>query len=278
MLLPGFDGGGEWGGPAFDPDTRLLYVNANEMPWLLQLRETAPLAASMPSSAVYSQLCATCHGEDRQGSGGVPALTGIASRYGVDGLAALIRTGGSRMPAFAGWLDDGGAHGLAEFLIDGEDTAIRLKQENFPLHLRYELKGYELFLDNEGYPAVKPPWGTLTAIDLDKGELAWQVPLGEYPKLVERGIRNTGSMNYGGPVVTAGGLVFIAATLFDNKIHAFDKATGELLWEHVLPNAGAATPAVYEAAGREFVVIAAGGSKFGDAHSDVYVAFALPAR
>jgi quinoprotein glucose dehydrogenase len=276
VLLPGFDGGGEWGGPAFDPETDLLYVNANEMPWLLQLRETEPLQESMPASAVYSQLCATCHGEDRQGSGGVPALTGIASRYGVDGLAALIRTGGSRMPAFAGWLDDRGAHGLAEFLIDGEDTTIRLKQENFPLHLRYELKGYELFLDNEGYPAVKPPWGTLTAIDLDKGELAWQVPLGEYPQLVERGIRNTGSMNYGGPVVTAGGLLFIAATLFDNKIRAFDKTTGELLWEHVLPNAGAATPAVYEAAGREFVVIAAGGSKFGDEHSDMYVAFTLP--
>jgi quinoprotein glucose dehydrogenase len=277
VLFPGFDGGGEWGGPAFDPETDLLYVNANEMPWLLKLRETEPLAASMPANAIYSQLCATCHGEDRQGSGGVPALTGVGSRYREDELAALIRTGGSRMPAFAGWLDDGGAHGLADFLIDGTDATIRLKQENFPLQLRYVLTGYELFLDNEGYPAVKPPWGTLTAIDVDKGELAWQVPLGEYPDLVKQGIRNTGSMNYGGPVVTAGGLVFIAATLFDNKIRAFDKATGGLLWEHELPNAGAATPAVYEAGGREFIVIAAGGHKFGDVHSDVYVAFALPA-
>jgi quinoprotein glucose dehydrogenase len=180
------------------------------------------------------------------------------------------------MPAFAAYFEAGAAQRFARFLLGGEDAKIGLRKESFPLHLRYELTGYELFLDNEGYPAIKPPWGTLTAIDLGKGELAWQIPLGEYPELVERGLPNTGSSNYGGPVVTAGGLVFIAATNFDNKIRAFDKATGELLWEHGLPNAGVATPAVYEAAGREFVVIAAGGNKFGGKRTDVYVAFALP--
>jgi len=276
VLLPGYDGGGEWGGPAWDPGTGLLYVNANEMPWRLQLVETEPLQASMPASDVYGQLCATCHGRERQGGGGAPALAGLGERYDRDGLAALVRGGGARMPAFAAYFDEAGAGGLAAWLLGGDDSTIDLREESFPLHLRYLLSGYDLLLDNEGYPAVKPPWGTLSAIDLNTGEFAWQIPLGEYPELAAQGITETGSMNYGGPVITAGGLVFIAATNFDNKIRAYDKLTGELLWEYVLPNAGVATPAVYEADGRQFVVIAAGGNKFGGERSAIYVAFALP--
>jgi quinoprotein glucose dehydrogenase len=140
---------------------------------------------------------------------------------------------------------------------------------------KYRFTGYKKFLDPEGYPAIKPPWGTLTAIDLAAGELAWQVPLGEVPELAAQGFRGTGAENYGGPVVTAGGLVFIAAAL-DAKLRAFDKRTGELLFEHALPAAGFATPAVYEAAGRQFVVVAAGGGKLGRPSGDRYVAFALP--
>jgi len=276
VLFPGFDGGGEWGGPAFDPETGLLYVNANEMPWLLKLVEAGPLDATMPASEAYSQLCVTCHGDDRQGSGGVPALTGLNARIGRDELVSSILGGGSRMPAFGAWFDESAAGRLADYLLDGREITIELRPESLPLHLRYRLSGYELFVDHEGYPAVEPPWGTLSAIDIETGDFAWQVPLGEYPELEEQGLANTGSMNYGGPVVTAGGLVFIAATLFDDRIRAFDKATGELLWQHALPNAGAATPAVYEAEGRQFLVIAAGGHKFGGKRTAIYLAFALP--
>jgi len=145
-----------------------------------------------------------------------------------------------------------------------------------PAFLKYRFTGYKKFLDPDGYPAVAPPWGTLTAVDLNTGDHAWRIPLGEYPALVEKGLRNTGSENYGGPIVTAGGLVFIGATNFDRKFRAFDKTTGALLWETILPFAGNATPATFEQAGRQFVVIAAGGGKSGGASGGVYVAFALP--
>ena len=138
----------------------------------------------------------------------------------------------------------------------------------------FRFTGYRKFLDPDGYPATAPPWGTLSAINLNTGEYAWQVPLGEYPELVAKGLTNTGSENYGGPIVTAGGLVFIGATNADRKFRAFDKTTGELLWETVMPGPGRATPATYEADGRQFVVIATGGSA--DSTNAAYVAFALP--
>jgi quinoprotein glucose dehydrogenase len=143
--------------------------------------------------------------------------------------------------------------------------------------MKYRFTGYRRFLDPDGYPAVTPPWGTLSAIDLNTGAYAWKIPLGEYPELAAAGLRNTGTENYGGPIVTAGGLLLIAATNFDNKFRAFDKATGELLWETSLPFSGNATPATYEIHGRQFVVIAAGGGKNPKTQSGgVYVAFALP--
>jgi quinoprotein glucose dehydrogenase len=141
----------------------------------------------------------------------------------------------------------------------------------------YTLGVHARFLDVDGYPAITPPWGSLTAIDLNKGTIAWRIPFGEYPELAAKGLKNTGSENYGGGVVTAGGVLFIGATLFDNKFHAFDKSNGKLLWEATLPAAGNATPAIYEAGGREFVVIAAGGihNKKGKP-STSYIAFSLP--
>ena len=146
----------------------------------------------------------------------------------------------------------------------------------WPIEQKYGIDGYNKFLDPDGYPAVEPPWGTLNAIDLNKGEIAWKIPFGEYPELVAKGLRQTGSENYGGPVVTAGGLLFIAATKHDRKFHAFDKATGKLLWEATLPAAGNATPATYEVDGRQFVVVAAGGGKWGAPSGGNYVAFAFP--
>jgi quinoprotein glucose dehydrogenase len=148
--------------------------------------------------------------------------------------------------------------------------------EAVPAAIKYHFTGYNRFLDPDGYPAVAPPWGTLNAINLNTGEYVWKIPLGEYPELTATGLKNTGTENYGGPVVTAGGLLFIGATNYDKKFRAFDKATGALLWETTLPFAGNGTPATYEVDGRQFIVIAAGGGKDLKSKSGgVYVAFAL---
>lgn len=278
-VFPGFDGGGEWGGPAFDPTDSMLYVNANEMPWLLQLEEKLPLPSGVNASQVYAMLCSACHGADRQGSGEFPSLVGLSERMTHGEFTELLQTGRGRMPSFQPWFDWKARDAMAFYLLQDRDTPLEsaLGPES-PLFLRFRIKGYPLFTDHEGYPAVKPPWGTLTAINLATGDTAWQVPLGEYPELAEQGLPNTGSQNYGGPVVTAGGLVFIAATLFDRKIRAFNKATGEELWSYILPAAGVATPAVYAVDGRQYIAISAGGGKFGGAQSGKYVAFALPAN
>lgn len=277
VLFPGFDGGGEWGGPAFDPETRLLYVNANEVASLLTMVEKQPLPAGAKASDVYGLLCAGCHGADRAGSGEFPPLHDLAGRHDYHSMVAIVRDGRGRMPGFGAWLDWQGQGALANWLLwDKDESVNNAFGDDSPLFMRYRIDGYPPFVDYEGYPANSPPWGTLSAIDLDSGETAWQVPLGEYPELVANGQAGTGSQNYGGPVVTAGGLVFIAATLHDRRIRAFDKASGEVLWQYELPAAGVATPAIYESGGRQFIVITAGGHKFGGPQTGKYLAFALP--
>jgi glucose dehydrogenase len=156
--------------------------------------------------------------------------------------------------------------------------ANRAGEIHSPIDLKYTHDGYNKFLDPNGYPAVEPPWGTLNAIDLNTGEYAWTIPFGEFPELVEQGLTDTGSENYGGPIVTAGGLLFIGATNHDRKFRAYDKLTGELLWETQLPASGNATPAMYEVDGRQFVVIGAGGGKSGAPSGGSYVAFSLPVK
>jgi quinoprotein glucose dehydrogenase len=272
VVYPGFDGGAEWGGSAFDPETHLLYVNANEMAWTGSL---APNVAGTGGRATYLKNCAACHRDDlRGGSPQMPSLVGIGARWDDDDVRRVIEKGVGRMPGFP-TLSASQVAALAAYLRTGHD---REAEPSAPsrLWLPYRFGGYKKFLDRDGYPAIAPPWGTLTAIDLDTGEHAWQVPLGEYPKLTAQGLRNTGSENYGGPVVTAGGLVFIGATSFDKKLRAFDKKTGRLLWEATLPFSATGTPATYEVAGRQYVITPAGGGKDGGPSGGIYVAFALP--
>ena len=277
VIFPGFDGGGEWGGPAFDPDTGLLYVNSNEMAWILRLVPRPKVPTHTTARRLYAAHCASCHHQDMTGSPPeFPSLVGIGNKFPQIQIENIIREGRGRMPAFSG-LGNDAVRALAEFLATGKNSKATLASDRQLSHpLKYSMDGYNKFLDPEGYPAVKPPWGTLNAIDLNTGKYVWKIPLGEYPELAARGLRRTGSENYGGPLVTAGGLVFIGATVRDRKFHAYDKATGKLLWEATLPAAGNATPATYVVNGRQYVVIAAGGGKWGAPSGGFYIAYALP--
>jgi len=277
VVFPGLDGGAEWGGQAFDPETKIFYVNANEIPWIVKVIERPQSRKpGTDSRDLYLAHCASCHRPDFQGSPPeIPALSNLKDRLNEEQMQKIISAGTGRMAAF-GHLGQENIDALTDYLIHGENREVDVSQlPPLATHLPYSQQ-YRKFMDIDGYPAITPPWGTLTAINLETAEIVWQIPLGEIPELVEQGVRNTGSENYGGPVVTAGGLVFIAATNHDNKIRAFDKANGDLLWEATLPAAGNATPAVYEVEGRQFIVIAAGGGKSGRPSGGAYVAFALP--
>jgi quinoprotein glucose dehydrogenase len=246
----------------------LLYVNSNEMAWLLRM-------IPRDDRSLYNSNCASCHREDLTGTPGqVPTLVDIATRRTREEITSVVRNGAGRMPGFAGSLDNGAIADLVSFLITGRD-AVQLASSN-PNWLKYRNDGYTIFLDPDGYPAISPPWGTLNAIDLNRGTIKWTIPFGEYPELAAKGIKNTGTDNYGGPVVTSNGLLFIGATSWDKKMHAYDKRTGKLLWESALPASGNATPSLYMVNGRQFVVIACGGGKNGAASGGTYVAFALP--
>jgi len=273
VVFPGFDGGAEWGGAAVDPESAILYINANDIAWTGALAESETFSGA---GALYRGQCSICHGEDREGSPpAFPSLVGIASRQDSESIATTIKNGKGRMPGFPN-ISEGQLTSLLDYLATGKSKEVEPSAPS-SLGMKYHLTGYKRFYDPDGYPAVAPPWGTLNAINLNTGEYVWKIPFGEYPELAAEGVNNTGTENYGGPIVTAGGVLFIGATNFDRKFRAYDKSTGELLWEAALPFAGNATPASYEVNGRQFVVIAAGGGKDPKSPSGgVYLAFALP--
>jgi quinoprotein glucose dehydrogenase len=283
VIFPGFDGGAEWGGPAFDPSTGILYVNASEMPWILTMIDVKNDKINnetylQAGQRLYMQRCVSCHGPERKGGGNYPSLIDVNKKYNAAAFNQLVSNGRKMMPAF-NTLSDEEKNAIASFILDMKNIQNRKfipppETKDPYLQLPYTNTGYNKFLTKEGYPAVKPPWGTLTAINLNTTQVVWKDTLGDYPELKARGI-HSGTENYGGPVVTAGGLVFIAATS-DSKIRAFNKRTGQLLWEADLPASGFATPAVYNVSGKQYLVIACGGGKLKTKSGDAYVAFALP--
>lgn len=285
VIFPGYDGGAEWGGPAFDPATGLLYVNASEMPWVLAMvdRKDKPSANENNLQAgqrLYSSTCMPCHGPQRMGGGNYPAIINVNKKYNQEQFSQLLSNGRRMMPAFK-QLSSTEIKALASFILENkkeqkEKFVAPARAEDPWYNLAYTGTGYNKFLTKEGYPAVKPPWGTLNAINLNTGELVWKDTLGDYPELKAKGI-HSGTENYGGPAVTAGGLVFIAATS-DAKMRAFNKRTGRLLWETDLPACGFATPSVYEIDSKQFLVIACGGGKLHKPSGDSYIAFSLPGK
>lgn len=288
LLFPGFDGGGEWGGAAVD-ESGVMYINASEMAWIGRLGRTPSqeqLSGASPGEQIYLKTCAACHGLDRSGipASGFPELRAIAARRTRAEVDEVITRGRGMMPGF-GSLGSAQKAALISFLMGDEKVeagagspgrdALADDGDGVAKRSPVQFGGYQKFLDVDGYPAISPPWGTLTAIDLNRGEHRWRISLGEYPDLKRRGIPPTGTENYGGPLVTSGGLVFIAATR-DARIRAFSARDGQDLWEATLPACGFATPATYAVNGRQYVVIACGGGKIGAEKGDAYVAFALP--
>lgn len=282
VIFPGLDGGAEWGGQAVDPSTGIMYVNANDIAWTGRLAKTTPEEAEQNSpKGIYTSQCSVCHGESMAGSPpAIPSLLEARQRLSSDQIASTIKNGKGRMPGF-GNLSDEQITALVSYVVSG-GTSIQVENKEvtsagppLPVML-YHFTGYLRFYDPDGYPAVAPPWGTLNAINLNTGQYVWKIPFGEYPELAAQGMKDTGTENYGGPLVTGGRLLFIGATNYDKKFHAFDTATGKLLWETTLPFAGNATPITYQVKGRQYVVIAAGGGKDLKSKSGgIYVAFAL---
>lgn len=278
ILAPCTDGGAEWGGSAWDDDSGLLFVNGNQLVSILQMLEVESDQTMTPGIG-YVFLCASCHGLDMRGDGGsIPSLIDIGDRLGPIELYDIIMEGRGRMPGFAPFLEWWQAAALAGwvYFADAEDAPSTWASQATG-ETTFVNAGYQDFLDAEGVPVTKPPWGTLTAIDLNALDIRWQVPLGDYPVVLESGKKGLGAQNYGGPVLTESGLLFLAATP-DAKIRAFDAENGKTLWEADLPAAGFATPATYEADGQQFVVIAAGGGKLQQPSGSHYVAFRLPGQ
>jgi quinoprotein glucose dehydrogenase len=299
-IFPGFDGGGEWGGAAADPETGILYIQSSELPWSLTMidvpkNDNNDRSLKGMGKRVYNKYCLSCHGAELKGNGtSYPSLLHLEKKLNEEQARKLIENGKNMMPAFKQIPENEKGYLLA-FILNLEEKKPGTKQKASTApkepgggeadHLvakksildevPYTMTGYNRFLDKNGYPGIKPPWGTLNAVNLNTGRLLWKVPLGEYQELSKKGIPKTGTEGYGGPLVTKGGLVFIAASK-DAKLRAFDKNTGRELWEGSLPVPGYATPATYMVNGKQYVVIACGGGKIGSKSGDAYVAFALP--
>ena len=282
VIFPGYDGGAEWGGPAYDPESGFIYINSNEMAWIMTMVENdlpKIIEDSYPVAGekLYQAYCSSCHKKDRQGAGNVPTLVGLESKYSQQEVVGIISSGRNMMPSFNRLSDE--EKNVVAYFIRNELLPEKIyrsvpNKKDTIHHVPYYMDGYNKFLTEDRLPAIGPPWGTMNAIDLNTGKYVWKIPFGDEPLLAQQGITGTGAENYGGPVVTAGGLVFIAAAK-DGYFRAYNKYTGAEVWKYKLPAPGFATPAVYEVSGKQFVLIACGGGKLGTRSSDVYLAFSI---
>lgn len=277
ILLPGYDGAAEWGGASADPEDGILYVNSNEMPWLLQMGlNTTDYSGKPLGETTYQKYCATCHQTDRKGlvASGFPSLVDLQLRKGKKETAEVIRHGKGMMTGFP-QIPKAEKEALLRFLYQEEvQHSVTEKQVKIDsMSIPYKHLGYTKFLDSNGLPAIEPPWGTMHAIDLNTGEYIWSIPFGNTPELGDKGI-GTGTENYGGAVVTENGLLFIGATR-DGYFRVFDKHTGKIVWEYRLPAPAFATPAMYAVDGKQYIAIACGGEKLGTEKGNLILGFGL---
>ncbi len=280
LLLPGYDGGGEWGGAGVDPSNGIIYINANEMGWFLQMEKTNDIDLTNLSKgeSLYLNNCSVCHMKDKSGNiqSGYPSLVNTSDRLNKVEVLNLIKNGKGMMPGFSVLKEDE-HNALIDFIFGQEKKEVEEVDKTKAYQAPYRHLGYTKFLDANGLPALSPPWGTLNAIDLNTGEYLWKIPFGEIDSLTKLGYPPTGTENYGGPIITENGLLIIAATK-DSKIRIFDRNNGKLLWEDILPASSFATPATYLASGKQFIVLACGGEKLGTKPGNKLVAYALKSK
>ncbi|MEY4308596.1 MAG: hypothetical protein RL422_799 [Bacteroidota bacterium] len=272
LILPGFDGGGEWGGAAADPDG-VLYVNSNEMGWIQKMVPTK-IGRTNPSEKAYQTYCQSCHGADRKGNplSGYPSLLAISTKRSKAYIQQFINNGKGMMPGF-NYLSKVDKDNILSFINDELPKEVA-SSNTANYESPYQMTGYNKFLDSKGLPALSPPWGTLNAIDLNTGKYLWKIPFGDEPALAQKGITGTGAENYGGPIVTASGLLIIGAAK-DGKLRIYASKSGKLLRTITLPAAAFATPSTYAVNGKQYIVIACGGTKLGTSKGNKYVAFSL---
>ncbi|MEP6594417.1 MAG: c-type cytochrome, partial [Ginsengibacter sp.] len=300
LNLPGTIGGSEWGGAAYDPATGVLYLKSNDAPEIDLLQKVQP--GTKPANHLgsdagkksYMTYCVSCHKENREGDEPLyPSLIDIEMRMTKKEALNKIKQGGARMPAFAGILN-GQEEAIISFLFDRkkknflpkeavlseiknnisshiEVVDVNRKNDTFSSYLN--LNAYAQFKDINGNPSIRPPWGTLNAINLNTGEYEWKISVGNNAQLQEKGAGITGLWSSPGPIVTAGGLVLLGGTK-DKKFFAFDKTTGKLLWETILPGRGSSTPSTYMIDDKQYIALSAEGDKKNPA--GYIIAFALP--
>jgi quinoprotein glucose dehydrogenase len=301
LMIPGTRGGSNWGGGAVDPKSGVLYVKSNESPELSHLQKVGPekawskLSPFNQGKAIYMKHCSGCHGRDRKGDEPIyPPLQDVKNKLTKAEALKKIRDGSGRMPAFGNILRDGSEEAILAYLFEITGNRVsRQEADLFEVHsnklsvtdnpdlklkdtttLYLNMTPFSHFNDIEGRPAITPPWGTLNAIDLNTGEYVWKIIIGNHPDWQGGSTAPTGAEGYGGPIVTAGGLVFIGGTR-DKKFRAYDKDNGALLWETTLPAVANATPCTYFSEGRQYVAISVAGDEANPAGS--IIAFALPA-
>ena len=273
LILPGFDGGGEWGGAGADPEKGILYINSNEMGWIQKMVKNKA-SNSTSGEGLYQQSCANCHGTDRKGNpaSGYPSLLGIEKKQDAKYIAQIIRNGKGMMPGF-GHISPEKQNAIAAYIqgLASKEVA----STNSPAIVPYQMSGYNKFLDSDGLPGLSTPWGTLNAIDMNTGNYLWKIPFGSEPSLANQGIHDiTGGENYGGPIITKSGLLIIAATK-DATLRIYASATGKLLASYPLPFASFATPTTYMVNGKQFIVLTCGGTKLGTPKGNIILAFSL---
>jgi quinoprotein glucose dehydrogenase len=256
LVVPSANGGANWGGASCNPNTGVLYVNSVDLPWYHALIDNKSLKNNNNVSGenLYKMYCSSCHGVDRKGVGTNPSIAAKVKIYSAEKIENIMRKGIEPMPSFKN-LPQEQINAIIAYLKETNPRKAKSNEKIEEPEEPYGFAGYSIYEDqNKNFP-IKPPYGTLNAIDLNSGEILWQVPLGENEKMNKLGYKNTGDFNRGGGIATAGGLIFIGAT-GDKKLRAFDQKDGKVLWEYLLPGMATSIPSTYSINGKQYVAVA----------------------